>query len=166
MRFAARLLGTAVVRPAPRLPVHVAERRRLPHPGSRMGRARRRCPAPDLRQIHRARTSSRNTGSAKPCARLTMMILDLGTCWHSEPQMTAPGRLQPPRRTKPKISTAQRFRRSKPLTRGLESGAGGARTHDRRIVSPARQQPRSGCLTWADTNRRDHGCARLSTYLA
>ena len=45
-------------------------------------------------------------------------------------------------------------------------GAGGARTHDRRIMSPARQQPSSGQLTWADVLSRNHDLADLGTYLA
>src|SRR5262249_20787493 len=44
--------------------------------------------------------------------------------------------------------------------------AGGTRTHDRRIMSPARQQPLSGSLTWADMDGRHHAQADLGTYLA
>jgi len=44
---------SAAIRPAARLPVHLAERRRLPHPGSRMGRAQRGRTAAHPRQVHR-----------------------------------------------------------------------------------------------------------------
>jgi len=43
----------AAIQPAARLPVHLAERRRLPHPGGRVGRARRGRTAAHLRQVHR-----------------------------------------------------------------------------------------------------------------
>lgn len=41
----------AAIRPAARLPVHVAKRRRLPHAGGRVGRAQRGCAAAHLRQV-------------------------------------------------------------------------------------------------------------------
>ena len=63
------------------------------------------------------------------------------------PQMTASGRTQPHIVTALKIAGILRFRRSKPLAEASMSGAGGARTHDRRIMSPARQQLPSGRLT-------------------
>jgi hypothetical protein len=48
----------------------------------------------------------------------------------------------------------------------LERGAAGTRTQDRRIMSPARQQPVPYVVTWADTGSRDHGCGDLGTHLA
>lgn len=44
---------TATIRPSACVPVHVAERRRLPDPGSRVGGAQRGRAAADLRQVHR-----------------------------------------------------------------------------------------------------------------
>jgi hypothetical protein len=46
------------------------------------------------------------------------------------------------------------FRQRSAENAHLTSGAGGVRTHDRRIMSPARQQVTSECLTWADTSWR------------
>jgi hypothetical protein len=37
---------------------------------------------------------------------------------------------------------------------------------DRRIMSPGCEQPVSGCLTWGDTDLRNHGWAHLGTHLA
>jgi integrase len=46
-------LARRPLRPAARLPLHVAERRRLPNPGCRVGRTRRGRADPDLRQVRR-----------------------------------------------------------------------------------------------------------------
>jgi integrase len=63
----------APVRPPACLLVHMAERRRLPNPGGRMGWARRGRPPADLRQVRcGARTSSPSAGSAKRCGRTDM----------------------------------------------------------------------------------------------
>ncbi len=43
---------------------------------------------------------------------------------------------------------------------------GGARTHDRRIMSPARQQSWSGRLSWANLADRDGAPPYFGTYLA
>jgi hypothetical protein len=43
---------------------------------------------------------------------------------HREPQITASGRIQLHNRTESKIATTQRFRRSKPLSRGFEEWGG------------------------------------------
>ena len=48
----------------------------------------------------------------------------------------------------------------------ITGGAGGARTHDRRIMSPDRQHLASGCLTWEDIESRDHARADSGTHLA
>ena len=45
-------------------------------------------------------------------------------------------------------------------------GAGGARTHDRRIMSPARQQAALRQLTWAGTDERDAVRADFGTHWA
>jgi hypothetical protein len=39
-------------------------------------------------------------------------------------------------------------------------------SHERRIMSPARQQPQPGALNWADKGGGDHAQADLGTYLA
>ena len=44
------------------------------------------------------------------------------------------------------------------------SGAARTRTQDRRIMSPARQQPTAGLLTWADMESHDHAQADLGTF--
>jgi hypothetical protein len=44
--------------------------------------------------------------------------------------------------------------------------SGGRAPYDRRIMSPVRQQPSSGWLTWADMESRDHARTDLGTYLA
>ena len=45
------------------------------------------------------------------------------------------------------------------------SGAGGPRTHDRRIMSPASRQPSLARLICANSHRRDHGAVQFGTYL-
>ena len=51
--------GPPALRPASRLPVHLAQRRRPTGPGGRVGRPRRRRPAPRLRQLRRRRRRDR-----------------------------------------------------------------------------------------------------------
>jgi hypothetical protein len=63
--------GPAALRPTAHLPVHLAERRRLPHPGRRVGRTQRRCSAAaSTPSASSARTSWPSAASAKRCARL------------------------------------------------------------------------------------------------
>jgi hypothetical protein len=52
------------------------------------------------------------------------------------------------------------------LSTGEVCGAGGARTHDRRIMSPVRQHPSPRPLTWANVGSRHVVQADFGTYLA
>ena len=45
-------------------------------------------------------------------------------------------------------------------------GAGGARTHDRRIMSPIRQQRLAGGLTWVNGSSRRPAQPHFGTYVA
>ena len=86
-------------------------------------------------------------------ARPALAILDLGTYWA---QRAADDGLGPHTATQPRRIEDRERQAFPQVIRALsglkESGAGGARTHDRRIMSPARQQLMSDCLTWADAN--------------
>lgn len=90
----------------------------------------------------------------------------LARIWHSDLHFPGYGGTQPHTRLRGKITKATHYRRSQTLICGFERGTAGTRTQDRRIMSPARQQVTSGCLTWADMRGRDHGYAHLGTYLA
>jgi hypothetical protein len=129
----------------------------------------------------RARTSSPSAGSAKRCFRTDMHasiavtpghpsrsagrddlrhVFGTATCiW---PPLTHTA--AQPRRVKD--HEIRCFCRSQALICVSGCGAGGARTHDRRIMSPARQQPLSGWLAWADIGSRDRAQADLDTYWA
>jgi hypothetical protein len=67
--------------------------------------------------------------------------------------LLAPRRPQPHKAMASKIAERRAFPQVTGGLSGLkESGAGGTRIHDRRIMSPARQQPVSYGVTWADTS--------------
>jgi hypothetical protein len=96
--------GSAAIRPTPRMPVDVAQRRRLPDPGGRVGRPWRRRAAADLRQVRcrpgRARQAQdqRSTQRAAPARKTgekqhACCLNDTATCiWQPVPSAAAHGR--------------------------------------------------------------------------
>ena len=70
---------------------------------------------------------------------------------HSDLHLAASGCTWPHTRLADKITKVRHFRRSQALTCVSGKWAGGTRTHDRRIMSPACHHPASGCLTCTDT---------------
>jgi hypothetical protein len=82
--------GPTPLRPPARLPVHLPERRRLPHPGRRMGGAQRRRTAADLRQMRRG---PGRVGQA-PDQRSPEPELTWARVGHNDLHFATPGRAQ------------------------------------------------------------------------
>ena len=123
----------AALRPQARLPVHMAEWRRVPHPSRRVGRAQRGCAAADLRQMRGGPgRASQAPHYPSPAPGLTRARIG-----HGDLHFATPGRVQPHTgaieqdRGIPLLPQVTR-----PEPGPSDSGAGGARTHDRRIMSP------------------------------
>ncbi len=99
--------GPTALRPPARLPVHMAERRRLPYPGRRVGRPQRRRPAADLCQVRRGPGRARQA----PHQRSPRPGLTWARIGHSDLHFSTPDRTQPHTRD-----------RSRPRDPGITAG--------------------------------------------
>jgi hypothetical protein len=123
----------AALRPPPRLRVHLAERRRLPHPSRQWAGHS----VEVLLRIYARCVVGQDEPAKAPHQRSPRSELTWARIGHSDLHFTTPGRAQPhPGAIEQdhRIPVLPQVKHPEP---GLSnSGAGGARTHDRRIMSP------------------------------